>query len=93
MDIGIPRERQPSEYRVGFPPAGVRQLANVGHRVYVESGAGEGAGFSDIDFESAGASIVYSGEEIYGRVELVMKIARPTQQEMVWIRSGQTLLG
>ena len=49
MIVGIPKERRPYEYRVGLPPAGVSLFLQHGHRVYVENGAGVGAGFRDQD--------------------------------------------
>lgn len=93
MNIGIPRERRPSEFRVGLTPPGVRLLNELGHHIYLERGAGEGAGFSEDDYRSAGAEIVYSGEEAYGRADLVLKIQRPLRQELSWIRREQTILG
>ena len=42
MDIGIPRERRESEYRVGLTPIGVQLLSADGHAVYIERGAGLG---------------------------------------------------
>lgn len=93
MYIGIPKERQPSEYRVGLPPAGVGQIAALGHKVFVENGAGQGAGFANEDYERAGAGIVYSGEEVYGRADLILKVSRPLVEEMEWVRPRQTILG
>ena len=93
MDIGIPRERRESEYRVGLTPAGVQQLVAAGHSCYVERDAGIGAGFSDHDYEEAGGRIVYSTQEAYGRADLVLKVARPTIEEVGWMRQGQTLMG
>ncbi|MDX1601138.1 MAG: alanine dehydrogenase [Anaerolineales bacterium] len=93
MNIGVPRERQPGEYRVGIPPAGVRLLSQKGHAVFVERDAGAGAGFDDDDFRDAGATIVYSGEESYGRADLILKIARPTAEEAEWVRPGSTIFG
>ena len=93
MNIGIPKERQPSEFRVGLPPAGVGQLVAMGQRVYIESGAGEGAGFQDDDYARVGGDIVYSGEEVFVRADLVVKIARPTVEEGDWIRPEQTIMG
>ena len=92
MDIGIPRERRPDENRVGLTPAGVELLAAAGHRCYVERGAGLGAGFSDEDFARAGGQVVYSGEEAYGRADLVVKVARPTAEELAWLRAGQAVM-
>lgn len=93
MNIGVPSERQPGEYRVGLPPAGARLLTQMGHEVYVERGAGQGAGFDDEDYRQVGATVVYSGEEAYGRADLVLKIARPTLDEAEWLRPGGSLFG
>ncbi len=92
MDIGIPRERRPDEYRVGLTPWGVELLTANGHRCYVEEGAGLGAGFADADYRQAGGQIAYSGEEAYGRADLVVKVSRPTAQELDWLRPGQTVM-
>jgi alanine dehydrogenase len=92
MHVGIPKERRPDEHRVGLTPAGVELLAAAGHRCYVEAGAGLGAGFADDDYARAGAVVVYSGEEVYGRADLVVKVARPTGAELAWLRPGQTVM-
>lgn len=93
MQIGIPRERQPSEFRVGLPPTGVRLLSELGHAVYLEQGAGEGAGFEDAEYRSVGAQVVYSGEEVYGRAKLILKFSRPGRAEIDWVQAGQAILG
>ncbi len=93
MNICIPKERRPFEYRVGLSPAGVEILSNKGHQVYVEHEAGIGAGFSDREYEMSGARIVYSGEEVYGRADLLLKIARPLKVELEWLRAGCTMVG
>lgn len=93
MDIGIPKERTASEFRVGLPPVGVRLLAELGHACYVETGAGVGSGFSDDEYRAAGATIVFSGEEAYGRADLVLKVVRPTPGEIDWLREGQAIMG
>jgi alanine dehydrogenase len=92
MDIGVPRERRQYDSRVGLTPAGVELLTAEGHTCYVELGAGLGAGFSDHDYEKAGARIVYSGEEVYGRAELVLKVTRPTVEEFEWLQEGHVLM-
>jgi alanine dehydrogenase len=93
MNIGIPKERRPSEYRVGLSPTGVKLLTEAGHTCYVESKAGLGAGFSDDNYLYAGAHIVYSGEEAYGRADLVVKAVRPLTEELNWLVPGQVLMG
>ena len=92
MNIGTPRERRPDENRVGLTPAWIQLLTADGHHCYVERGAGLGAGFEDEDFARAGAHIVYSGEEAYGRADLVVKVARPTSEELAWLRRGQAVM-
>ena len=93
MNIGIPKERRPFEFRVGLPPAGVELLTQHGHQVYVEHEAGVGAGFEDRAFEKAGARIAYSLEEVFGRADLLLKVARPLKEELDWLRPGCTIAG
>ncbi len=93
MNIGIPKERRELELRVGLTPYGVDLLTRAGHTCYVEKGAGLGSGFTDYHYEKAGGRIVYSGEEVYGRSELVLKVGRPTDEELDWLRQGQVIAG
>ncbi|MCQ3936885.1 MAG: alanine dehydrogenase [Chloroflexi bacterium] len=93
MYIGIPKESRPFEYRVGLSPAGVEILSQNGHQVFVQHDAGKEAGFSDEDYEKAGARLVYNAEEAIARADLLLKVARPTQEELDWLRPGTTLAG
>src|SRR3990172_4214577 len=93
MIVGIPKERSPYEYRVGLPPAGVSLFLQHGHRVYVEKGAGVGAGFRDQDYGREGAQIAYSAEELFGRADLALKFARPLREELESMREGAALAG
>ena len=93
MNIGIPKERRPFEFRVGLSPAGVEILVQKRHTVFVEHEAGAGAGFSDADYERAGASLVYSTEEAFGRADLLLKVSRPLQEELDWLQPGSILAG
>jgi alanine dehydrogenase len=93
MNIGIPKERRPFEFRVGLSPAGVEILSQQGHMLFIEHEAGLGAGFSDREYERAGAHIVYSPHEAFGRVDLLLKLARPMQEELQWLNPGTTLMG
>lgn len=93
MNIGIPRERRPFEFRVGLSPAGVEILTQHGHQVYVEHEAGVGAGFDDREFETAGARVVYSAEEVFVRGDLLLKVARPTKEELGWLRPHTAVVG
>jgi alanine dehydrogenase len=93
MIIGIPKETRPFEYRVGISPAGIQMLAKQGHQCFVEHNAGLGAGFSDQEFEYAGARIAYTAHEVFGRADLLLKVTRPLLDEIEWLRPGTALAG
>jgi alanine dehydrogenase len=93
MNIGIPKERRPYEYRVGITPAGVQMLVKQGHTCYIEHEAGLGAGFSDNEYEQAGGRVAYSPHEVFGRADLLLKVARPLLEEIEWLRPGTAIAG
>jgi len=93
MNIGIPKEQRPFEYRVGLSPAAVQMLTKSGNKCYVEHEAGLGAGFSDWEYEQAGARVVYTPHEVFGRADLLIKVARPLLEEINWLRPGSALAG
>lgn len=93
MNIGIPKERRPFEFRVGLSPAGVEILVQNGHKVFVEHEAGVGAGFADQDYERAGAQVAFSADEVFARADLLLKVARPLIDEMEWLRPGSAVAG
>ncbi len=90
MIIGVPKEIKDNEYRVAMTPGGVRQLAESGHQVLVETRAGEGSGFSDQQYESAGATIGSSAQEAW-RAELVVKVKEPQPGEYPLLRPDLAL--
>ena len=73
MEIGVPKENKDQEFRVGLRPSSVRVLRENGHSIFVQTQAGNGAGFSDDDYRSAGAEIVPTSETAWNR-ELVVKV-------------------
>ncbi len=89
MIIGVPREVKDNEFRVAMVPAGVRQLVLDGHTVMVENNAGEGSGILNAEFVEAGAEIVHSPAEIFGRADMIMKVKEPLHSEYGMIREGQ----
>lgn len=91
MDFGVPKEVRDLEKRVGLTPAGVLALSQAGHAVYVQREAGSGAGFSDEDYRHAGAQVVYSAAEAYGRADVVVKVTRPTTADQPLFRPRQTI--
>jgi alanine dehydrogenase len=93
MNICIPKERRPFEFRVGLSPMGVEILIQNGHTVFIEHDAGHGAGFPDKEYEKVGAKIAYAADEIYGRAELLLKIARPLDDELDMLLPGTTIAG
>jgi alanine dehydrogenase len=93
MDIGIPKQKNPFDYRVGLTPMGVELLTRDGHRCYVETGAGQGSGFDDERYRRAGATIVFSAAEVYGRAEMILSVSRPVASELEMLQDGQILCG
>lgn len=91
MLVGVPKEIKDSEYRVGIVPSTARELADKGHRVLVETGAGSGAGLPDADYNAAGAEIVSDAGAVYGRAELIVKVKEPLATERKRLRRGQVL--
>lgn len=91
MIIGIPKEIKDNENRVGTTPIGVREFVQNGHTVYVQKSAGAGSGFSDSEYEEAGAQLLPTIEEVYAKAEMIVKVKEPIAQEYPLIRQGQTL--
>lgn len=92
MIIGIPRSRSMDESRVALPPRAVQALSENGGQILVERHAGLGSGFSDEQYEAAGARIVHSNEEIYGRADLILKFNKPVPEEYNLIRENQVIM-
>lgn len=93
MIIGIPKEIKDKEYRVGATPAMVQALVEAGHRVLVETMAGDAVGFEDPQYERAGATIVPNAEDVWGDSEMVIKVKEPQAREFPMMREGQVLFG
>ncbi|HET6182165.1 MAG TPA: alanine dehydrogenase [Acetobacteraceae bacterium] len=91
MKIGVPKEVKTHEYRVGLPPAGVRELVRHGHEVLVERGAAAGIGIADAAYEAAGARVVDTAEEVFVAVDMVVKVKEPQPAEIARLRAGQVL--
>src|SRR5690242_18049689 len=91
MKIGVPTEVKTDEYRVALTPAGVRELADRGHHVFVQSEAGEGSGISDDDYVAQGATILPDADTVFGEAELVVKVKEPQPEEIARLESRHTL--
>ncbi len=91
MVIGVPRESRPQEKRVGLTPSAVGHLIASSHEVVVERDAGIGAHFTDLDFERAGALIVYDREEAYRRADVVCRVGPVPSDEIALLRRRSTV--
>lgn len=91
MKIGVPKEIKNHEYRVGAVPAGVRALADRGHKVLVQAGAGLGSGINDAEYVKAGATMVDAAADVYQEADMVMKVKEPLPEEYPLLREGQVL--
>ncbi|MBW2689262.1 MAG: alanine dehydrogenase [Deltaproteobacteria bacterium] len=89
MIVGILKEIKVAENRVCMTPAGVEVMCKNGHTLLVETQAGIGSGFSDAAYLDAGAEIVATPDEVYGRAEMVMHVKEPQPCEYPLIREGQ----
>ena len=88
--IGIPKETHLQEKRICLTPDAVAALTNHGHRIVLESGAGEGSNYTDNEYSEAGAKISYSPEEVFG-CNIILKVEPPTINEIGWINPQSTL--
>ena len=91
MKIGIPKEIKDHEFRVALTPEGVDELVRNGHEVWVETTAGQGADFSDDSYRAVGARIASSAEEVFDRVELILKVKEPLASEIARLQPRHTL--
>jgi alanine dehydrogenase len=89
--IGIPKETYLQEGRISLVPEAVNLLVSHGHEVYVETGAGDKANFSDNDYSEAGAKIVYSAEKAY-TADIILKVVPPSLDELKLMKGRQTLI-
>ena len=88
MLIGVPKEIKDQEFRVGIVPAGVKALTDAGHKVVVETHAGEGSSMPDDEYKHAGAEIAASAAEVWKRADMVVKVKEPIAQEVPHFRDG-----
>jgi NAD(P) transhydrogenase subunit alpha len=93
VKIAVPRETAPGETRVALTPQAVTALITDGAEVLVESGAGEGSFISDAAYREAGARVVPDAAALYGEAEMVLRVGRPTEDEIGMLRSGLVLIG
>jgi len=91
MRIGVPTEIKTDEYRVGMTPAGAAVMRTDGHEVCVQSGAGNGSGFSDDEYKAAGAKILPDADSVYEKADMIVKVKEPIEADLKRLRDGQLL--
>ncbi len=91
MIIGVPKEIKDNEARVGVTPAGVKALAEAGHKILIETKAGDLSGFTDAEYQDAGAEIVGDAGYAWGKADVVVKVKEPVEQEYGFFREGLVL--
>ena len=87
MKIGIPKEIKNNENRVGMTPAGVFELTKRNHTVYVQKTAGIGSGFTDEDYQNAGAELLDTIQDVYDSSDMIVKVKEPIAEEYPLIKS------
>ena len=88
MFISIPKETAEGEQRTALVPDSVKKLINMGAQVSVEAGAGIGAGFTDSDYEAAGASLSTDRVALLGAADLVLRVRKPDLADVELLKSG-----
>ncbi len=91
MKVGVPSEVKTDEYRVALTPAGVRELVDAGHQVFVQSEAGLGSAISDQDYIAQGATIVPDADAVFGEATLIVKVKEPQPAEVARLQPRHTL--
>ncbi len=89
--IGIPREIKTDERRVSLTPEAAEMIINNGNKVVVQSGAGEGAGFENTQYEKAGAKIVETAEDVFKESKIIVKVKEPQENERRLLTPEHTL--
>jgi alanine dehydrogenase len=89
--VGVPKEIKDMEGRVSMQPDGVAELVHDGNEVLVQAGAGEGAGFSDEEYDEAGGRVVDGPDEVFEAADLIVKVKEPVPEEYDRFREGQQL--
>ena len=91
MRVGVPTEIKTDEYRVALTPAGVRELADAGHEVVVQTGAGVGSGISDEDYVAQGATMLPDADAVFAQADLIVKVKEPQPVEVARLEPRHTL--
>jgi len=91
MKVGVPTEIKDDEYRVALTAIGARELAEQGHDVLIQAGAGEGSAIADADYTAQGARILPEAADVWGEADLLLKVKEPQPLEVAMLRAETTL--
>lgn len=91
MKIGIPCEIKVLEGRVALTPSAVGELVKHQHRVYVQKNAGLLSGYSNQQYQDAGAKLVTSAKALYASADLIVKVKEPQTRELKYLRADHIL--
>ena len=91
MKIGIPKEIKNNESRVGLTPESVKKLCSNNNELFVETEAGVEIGFTDEDYQSAGAIVLESASKVYAESELIIKVKEPLPEEFQYLTDRHTI--
>jgi alanine dehydrogenase len=91
VKVGVPTEVKTDEYRVALTPAGVRELADAGHEVFVQSGAGVGSAIADEAYVAQGATIVPDADAVFEEATMIVKVKEPQPPEVARLEPRHVL--
>jgi NAD(P) transhydrogenase subunit alpha len=93
MKVVVAKERAANENRVALLPEAVQKLKNLGAEVWIESGAGERAGFTDVAYQNAGATLTPNQSALYANADVVLRVQAPQQDELPLLPRDSVLIG
>lgn len=91
MIVGVPTEIKDAERRVGLTPNSVREVALRGHDVFIQKGAGLGSGFTDAEYENAGAKLMETADDLFAASQMIVKVKEPQAIERARLTPDHTL--
>jgi len=91
MRVGVPTEIKEDEYRVALTPVGARELAEHGHDVLIQAGAGAGSAIADEAYQAQGARILPDAPSVFEAADMVLKVKEPQPSEVEMLRPEHVL--
>ncbi len=91
MNVGSTKEKNP-EKRISITPDTSKSLKNLGLNVFLETGYGEGLGYSDQEYKDKGVQILNDAKEVFSKANLICKVSLPDQEESNFIKENSHLI-